>query len=176
MSFETDVAANVELGELSLGAVLGLGATLDGIHEQLKKLYAIEEAYQFGGVQVKLQNVGSSDSNGDSFEIGLGGPSYGRLWQVRTLIVGGPLWTSSVAGSALVVISPARSITPALTDIVDEASTLPLPAQYSTGQIVVRHPNHLRVVILTPTSSTQYAAGGYATDMPDKRERIEASI
>jgi hypothetical protein len=181
MSLDVGAAAEVDLGPLSLGAIAGLGATLDGIHETLKNLHRLEEAYQFGGVQVRLSNVASSDSNSDSFEIGLGGPAYGRLWQIRSLVVGGALWTTSVLGSALVVISPSRASavplpSPPLTDIVDEAGSLPSVSQYSTGQIVVRHPNHIRIVILTPTASTQYAAGGWATDMPDKRERIEASI
>ena len=176
MSLDAEVGANVELGQFSLGAIMGLGATLDGIHQQLKKLHDLEEAYQFGGTQVRLSMTATSDSNGDTIEIGLGGPGYGRLWQIRSLVVGGALWTTTVAGTALVHISPNRTMTPPLTDIVDEAGSLPSVAQYSTSQLVVRHPNHLRVVILTPTVSTVYAAGGWATDMPDKRERIEASL
>jgi hypothetical protein len=173
MSIEGDVDAGVNLGPLHIHGMAELDAGVNSIVEQLKALRNIEEAYQFGAVQVKLAGTASSNSLGATIEISLGGPAYGRLWQVRSLVVGGSLWTSTVAGEALVVLSPAKNLTPALTDIVDQAASLPLPALYGTGQIVVRHPNHLRVVILTPTVSTQYAAGGYATDMPDKRERIE---
>lgn len=176
MTLDAEVGANVELGSFSLAAIAGLGATLDGIHQQLRKLHDLEEAYQFGGVQVKLANNAIADSNSDTIEIGLGGPAYGRLWQVRSLAVGGPLWTTTVAGSALVILSSVKQTAPPTSDVVDVAGGLPSVAQYSTGQIVVRHPNHLKIVILTPTASTQYVAGGYATDMPDKRERIEASV
>lgn len=176
MSVEVASGADLELGGFTLKALFDIGATLDGIHTQLRKMHDLEEAYQFGGVQVKLQAVASSDSGSDTFEIGLGGPTYGRLWQVRVLVVGGPLWTTTVAGTALVVVNSARNLAPALTDIVDEAGSLPSISQYSTGQIVVRHPNHLRVVIYSPTASQQYAVGGYATDLPDKRERIETGL
>lgn len=176
MSLDVGAAAEVDLGGLSLQTLVGMAASLDGIREQLKALHDLEEAYQFGGIQVRLSNTGTTDSSGDTIEIGLGGPSYGRLWQLRSLSVGGPLWTTMVSGSALVVVGSARNLTPPTTDIVDEAGSLPSVAQYSTGQVIVRHPNHLRIVILSGTDSQQYVVGGYVTDMPDKRERIEASL
>ena len=176
MTMDLDAGAGIELGGSSLSALFRIAGTLDGIHAQLRKLHDVEEAYQFGGVQVRLQGVATSDSNSDTIEIGLGGPTYGRLWQLRSLVVGGPLWTTTVAGTALVTVNSARSLTPALTDIVDEAGSLPTLSQYSTGQVIVRHPNHIRVIILTPTASQQYAVGGWATDLPDKRERIETGL
>jgi len=176
MSLDLGVDAGVELGPVSLGALAGIHAGINSLTELLRNIRKLEEAYEFGAVQVRLSGSAISDSAGDTIAIGLGGPQYGRLWQLRSLAVGGSLWTTTVAGSALVVISPTKNLTPALTDVVDQAASLPRPALYSTGQVVVRHPNQLCVVILTPTGSTQYAAGGYATDMPDKRERIEASL
>jgi hypothetical protein len=176
MSLDAEIDAEVDLGPLVLQALVGLGASMDTLNKHLRNIAALEEVYQFGAKQVRLSMTGISDSNGDTFEIGVGGPTYGRLWQVRSLVVGGPLWTTTVAGTALVVIGANKNLTPPITDIVDEAGSLPSVAQYSTSQLVVRHPNHLRVVILTPTGSTQYAVGGWATDMPDKRERIEASL
>jgi hypothetical protein len=176
MSLDAGVEAEVDLGPLVLQALVGLGASMDTLNRHLRDIAKLEEAYQFGAAQVRLSMTATSDSNGDSIEIGVGGPTYGRLWQIRSLVVGGSLWTTTVAGSALVVIGANKTLTPPLTDIVDEAGSLPSVAQYSTSQIVVRHPNHLRVVILTPTASTLYAVGGWATDMPDKRERIEASL
>ena len=176
MTMDLDAGAGIELGGSSLSALFRIAGTLDGIHAQLRKLHDVEEAYQFGGVQVKLQGVASSDSGSDTIEVDLGGPSYARLWQVRVLVVGGPLWTTTVAGTALVVVSSARNLTPALPDIVDTTGSLPAVTQYSTGQIVVRNPNRLRVVIYSPTASQQYSVGGYATDLPDKRERIETGL
>ena len=173
MSLDAEVGANVELGSFSLAAIAGLGATLDGIHHELKRLRNLEEAYQFGAVKVRLSNSGSSDSAGDNLEIGLGGPAYGRLWQVNSVVIGGNLWTSTVGGTALLYVAATKMATPPLTEVVDEAGSLPTVGQYSTGQIIVRHPSHLRIVILSPTASTAYAAGGWATDLPDNRAPIE---
>jgi hypothetical protein len=93
---------------------------------------------------------------------------------LRRLVVGGSLYSDSVDGTAIVVVSSNHpSSTPPLADVVDQAATLPLPATYSTGQIVIRHPNRLWVVFLSPSESTNYAVGGAVTDMPDKRERID---
>ena len=169
---ELDAGAAVELGPLSIGALAELGATLDGIHQTLRQMRDTEERYQFGAVKVQLRGGGNSDSAGDSLEIGLGGPAYGRLWQINSLTIGGNLWTSTVLGSALVVVGATKTVTPPLTDVVDEAGSLPNVSQYSTGQIIVRHPSHLRIVILSPSTSTSYVAGGAATDLPDARERI----
>jgi hypothetical protein len=173
MSLDAGVGADIELGGFSLQTMLGMAASLDGIHTQLKELRNLEEAYQFGAVRVKLTGVATTDAAGDSLEIGLGGPQYGRLWQINSLVIGGVLWTTTVAGTALVFLTATKTVTPALPDIVDEAGSLPSVSQYSTGQIIVRHPQHIRLVVLTPTASTQYAAGGWATDMPDRRTRIE---
>ena len=172
MSIDAEVGAEVELGGFSLQTLLGMAASLDGIHQSLKKLHNLEEAYQFGAVRVKLANSSTSNAAGNSLEVGLGGPTYGRQWQVRRITIGGSLWTTAVEGSALLVVGPTVSTNPPLTDIADEVASLPSNGFYSTGQLIVRHTDHLRVVILSPTASTVYAVGGVATDMPDKREPI----
>ena len=168
MSLGAEVDAEVDLGPLVLQALVGLGASMDTLNKHLKKLHDLEEAYQFGAVKVQLRNSVTSPASG-SFEIGLGGPAYGRLWQVNSLVIGGVLWTSTVGGNAIVYVGPVKNLTPPLTDVVDQAGSLPSVAQYSTGQIIVRHPSHLRIVVLSPTATTAYAAGGTATDMPDAR-------
>lgn len=173
MSMEAEVGGGLELGNFSLKTLIEIGATLDSIHKHLKGIRKIEEAYEFGAVQVILRGTATSDSASDTIEIGLGGPSYGRVWQVHRLTVGGALWTTTAAGQALVVVSPSKTLTPALSDIADQAGSLPSVAYYGAGQLVVRHPNHLRVVFLTPTATTQYAVGGQAIDLPDRHLRLE---
>lgn len=172
MTMEAEVGGGIELGEFSLKALAGVQGSFDGVLHELKKIAKYEEAYQFGAVEVALRGSASSDAAGDSVVIDLGGPAYGRLWQLRRLVVGGALWTSTVAGSALVVVSTQRSSTPPLPDIADQAPSLPNVATYSTGQVIVRNPNHLYVVFLSPTASTLYAVGGAATDIPDSRHPI----
>jgi len=173
VSLQAEVEGGAEVGGFSLDAIVGLKASLDGLTTELRKRRAIEAAYQGGAVEVMLRGAAVSASTGNLI-IGLGAPSYGRLWEVKHLTVGGALWTSSVAGQAIVVISPASGqTTPALVDIADQANSLPNVAYYSTRQLVVRHPNHLFVVILSPTGSTQYSVGGAATEFPDKRLQLE---
>jgi len=168
---EADVGAGV--GPLSVEILAGLKASFDGLTSEMRKRRQLEEAYQFGAVEVALRGSGMSDSGGDTLIIDLSGPTYGRLWQVRRVTVGGPLWTTSVGGSVLFVVSSNQpSAAPPLSDIADEAATLPTNGFYSTGQFVVRHPNHLFVLILSPDESKGYAAGGAATDFPDKRQPI----
>src|ERR1019366_7835551 len=81
MSLDADVGAGIELGGFSLKALLDIGAELGGMHATLKKLRRNEEAYQFGAVQVRLNGTAPSDSGSDTIEMGLGGPTYGRMWQ-----------------------------------------------------------------------------------------------
>ena len=172
MSLDVGAGAELDLGGFSLETLVGIRAGLNDVVTELRNLHKLEEAYQFGAKDIPLRNSASSDSNSDSLIIGLGGPTYGRQWQVRRLTIGGALWTSTVAGSALVVVGPSQTATPPLPDVNDEVASLPSNGFYSTGQLIVRHPDHLRIVILTPTASTLYAVGGTVTEMPDKREPI----
>lgn len=169
---DAGLAGGIELGEVSVGALIGVRASVDGLAKEMERLRRAQDEYQWGAVEVALRGASNSDAAGDSLVIDVGGPAYGRLWQIRRLAIGGALWTSVVAGTALVVISPNRSASPPLSDVADQANSLPLPAFYSTGQLIVRHPNRLSVVILTPTASTTYAVGGAATDLPDRRHAI----
>jgi hypothetical protein len=173
MSLETEVAGGVELGPFSLKALAGIAAGIDTMNKRLHNIAKREESYQFGAVEVMLRGSCVSATTGNLIMC-LDGPSYGRLWEVKRLTVGGALWTSTVGGQAIVVLSPASGqVTPATSDVADQAASLPSVAYYSTRQLTVRHPNRLYVVILSPTASTQYAVGGQATDLPDKRVSID---
>jgi hypothetical protein len=174
MSMEIDAGAGIELGPVSFGALVELGAGIKNLTSMLEKIARREEAYQFGAVRVALRQSATSDSAGDSLELGLGGPAYGRIWQINSLVIGANTWGSTISGaSAIVYVGSVKTANPPLSNIVDQTGSLPNCAQYSTGQIIVRHPDHLRVVILSPGGTTAYAAGGWATDLPDKREPIE---
>ena len=172
MSMTAGVGGGIELGDVSLGALIGVRASVDGLAQELARQRRVEEEYQFGAVEVALRQSAESNSSGSSLVLSLGGPAYGRLWQIRRIVVGGAQWSDTVAGSALVVVSPSLNANPPLPDVVDQAASLPLPALYSMGQILVRNPNRLYVVVVAPTASTVYAVGGAATDMPDRRHMI----
>jgi hypothetical protein len=172
VSIEAGAFGGVELGELSLGAIVGVGAKIDGLAAQVKKLLAAQDAYQFGAVEVTLRGAATSAASGATLVLDLGGPSYGRLWQVRRLAIGGAQWGDAVAGTALVVVAANINTAPPVSDVADFSATIPNTATYSTGQVVVRNPDRLYLVVLTPTAGTLYAAGGAATDLPDARHRI----
>ena len=173
MSLDAEVGGAVELGPLSLNAIAGLGASFDGMATELKKWRNLEKAYQFGSVEVALRGSGVVDSNGDTLIIDLGGPTYGRLWQLRRIIIGGVTWDTMVGGAALVVQSANQpSVEPPLPDIADSVASLPSNGFYSTGQVIIRHPNHLFVLITGPDETVNYSVGGQATDMPDSRHTI----
>lgn len=164
--------ANLSVGERSLGALLAIQAGLEKSNKDIfERLARLEELYQQQGpVYAYQQGTASSDTNGDAFEIGLGGPTPLRKWEVRSIVVGGLTWATTVAGTALVVVGPSRIISPnnlSTTMVRDYASKLPLPAFYSSGQLVVRWPDHLRLLILTPTASTQYVAAAMVAESPD---------
>lgn len=163
-----DLSAELGIGDVHLRALVDLGSEVASVKKVMQRALDLQALYQFAGKNVKLQGTATSDSSGDTMTIGLGGPAVGRKWEVQRIVVGGVQWTSTVAGSALYVIGgDTHNTAPALPDIVDETASLPKMAFYSTGQIVVRNPQHLYLVIVAPTASTQYAAGGQALDLPD---------
>ncbi|MHB1475314.1 MAG: hypothetical protein ACYCV4_17165 [Dermatophilaceae bacterium] len=172
MTIGAEIGGGVELGSTSLGVIAAVGAKFDGLAAQVRKLLAEQDAYEFGAVEVALRGAATSTASGSTLVIDLGGPTHGRLWQVRRLVVGGAQWGSVVAGTALVVVGGSASITPPTSDVADYSAAIPNVAFYSTGQLVVRNPSRLYMVVLTPTASATYAVGGAATDMPDRRERI----
>jgi hypothetical protein len=172
MSMGAEVDAEVDLGPLVFELMGGLKASLDTLNKRLRNIARVEEAYEFGATQQPIRGVSNSPASG-SFSFGLGGPTYGRMWEVKRLVVGGVQWGTSVAGQAVFFVSPVGGqATPSLADVVDQAATLPDVAYYSTRQLVLRHPNRLHVLILSPTASTTYVVGGEATDLPDKRTAL----
>ncbi|MDE1881986.1 MAG: hypothetical protein KGI89_15740 [Euryarchaeota archaeon] len=175
MSIDTEVAAGAELGPFSLKTLVGLAASVDSMATELKRLRQIEEAYQFGPLEVPVRASATADAAGDTIVLDLGGPSFERKWQVRRISVGGLQWTTTAAGKALIVVQSSKNATPATADVADYAASLPLPAFYSTGQLIVRNPNRLYVVILGPTANQAYVAGGSVEDLPDKRVPVIAA-
>jgi hypothetical protein len=169
---EGEVGVGFQLGELLVGAKVDLFARLDSIDKRLASILEREEQYeQNGPVFVSVAASGVVDSGSDPLYLDLGGPTYGRVWEIRQLVIGGITWATTVAGNAVVLVQP---VAPSATNpagtagIQDQAASLPSVAFYSGGQFRVRHPNHIWVAILSGTASTQYVVAGDAFDMPDK--------
>ena len=174
---EADISAGLSVGDLSLHALAGIKASIDGMTARLDKVLAAQDDYQrHGPVQLSMRAAQVSNAAGDAIVFDLGGPSYGRLWEVRRLVIGGATWSSVVGGTALVTISSTSSADPALTDVMDQAGSLPSPAFYSSGQAVLRNPQRLIVVILSPTASTTYSTAGAGFDVPDEARRLVGTL
>ena len=165
---------------------LGLGDFLaelmlkitNGFEDQktlLQKLLKLEQQYQNQGPLFRpLRASGTSAASGDLI-LGLGGPSIGRRWEIRRLVVGGAKFSSTVGGTAAFYQSAVPGLTidagRNLADMVDQASgatpALPAVAFYSAGQIVLHYPEELKCIIVSPTATTQYNVGGMAVETPD---------
>ena len=99
--------------------------------------------------------------------ISLDGPSAGFYWMLRRLIVGGVTWKTTAAGTAEVYVTGlggavGQAVTGAmvsglaLSDMVDQAYTLPLRAYYSDQQVMVQENENLVIVIDSGTAAQQY--------------------
>lgn len=158
------------IGELSVELLAQIKTSLDDNKDVLEKLLRIQDDYQpRGPIYTPIGGQGTSDSVSSPLVIDLGGPAQLRRWELRQLIVGGVLFSSVVAGTALLVQSPSavNAKEPSLPSVEDQATSLPSKAFYSSGQVIVRAPNHLYVVIMNPTASTAYTVGGEALSSPD---------
>jgi len=173
---EGEVGVGFQLGELLVGAKADLFARLDSIEKRLQSILEREERYESEGpVPVMLNSSGVVDSSSDPLYLDLGGPSYGRAWEVRQLVIGGATWATTVAGYALFLVqtvAPSAQVGVGLGGIQDAAGThgasLPAIAFYSGGQFRIGNPNHLWVAVIGGTASTPYLVAGDAFDMPDR--------
>jgi hypothetical protein len=168
---KTEAGVEFSIGDFLLGAKVDLEAKLDSIEKHLGDILAREERYEREGpVFVALQASGVVDASSDPLYLDLGGPTYGRAWEVRQLVIGGITWATAVAGNAVVFAQPVAPSTltgVGLGNVQDHAASLPSVAFYSGGQFHVRHPNRIYVAILSGTASTQYQAVGDAFHVPD---------
>ena len=168
---EAGLGAHFELGPVSLAAMAGLTSATQQLAKAQSDWIEQEKEYQrLGPVFVQLVASGTVDSGSDPLIMDLGGPAAGRVYEVRQLIVGGLLWSTTVAGTGQILVqpnSPPPNVVPPLGLMEDVAATLPNVAFYSSGQFRVMHPNHIFVVIVAGTASTTYQASGDAFDVPN---------
>ena len=178
----SDPSAWLEATLGPLTAKLELLADLQStLAQKIDRLAELQAAYQQDGpIQLRLRGNGTSNSAGDSFTIDLGGPATMRLWEIRGVVVGGLTWSNAVGGTAELYIGSNVSTARPLSEIVDQASgstpSLPSVSTYSSGQVVLRNPEHLYLVIVSPTASTQYLAGARGFDVPDRPARRVADL
>jgi len=120
-------------------------------------------------VLFRAQGRTTVDSNGYGFFRINPRPAIGHVWEVRSLVVGGVTWGTTAAGTCEVYISGMDlellvDASPPLTDLIDQATSLPLPSFYSTGQFTVRPPEQIAVRIVGGTSGQEYVATARGID------------
>lgn len=147
-----------------------LSAALDKNTDTMRRFADtwIEQAAVLTPFQSRITAADSSASSGN-LTLDLGGPTQGWIWELRNLVVGGVLPTTAVNGSIDVYVSGAgKSQQPASTlDWIDHASTVPRWGFYGAGDVYIRYPENLYVVITSPTASTVYMAAGTVLVRPD---------
>ena len=110
------------------------------------------------------------------FALNFGGPDAGFYWVVRRITAGGLTWSTTAAGSTEFYVhgyagapgsltSGGNSIAGvrALSDIVDQATAMPVSRFYSSEQLIVQPNESLSVVVLTGTAGQQYVAATLVT-------------
>jgi hypothetical protein len=163
--------------DISLGpieAMASLGAKMDDLSQSMKNYNAYRKAEiarsrvpsdvrMFSSVTIPTPTARTA--------LSFGGPSPGFYWLPRRLFVGGVTWKTVASGSAEVYVTGlgAEAIGTAitgpivnalgLTDMVDQATTMPNKAYYSNRQVVVQANENLVIVFDTATAAQQYTAG-----------------
>lgn len=118
---------------------------------------------------VRLQNSGVIPSPTVPFGIAFGGPDAGFEWVIRRIVVGGLTWTTTAAGTAEVYVTglgtqsgttSAGGIAAvrSLSDLVDQAASLPNKAFYGREELVIKENESLVVVINGGTAAQEYVA------------------
>lgn len=110
-----------------------------------------------------LTAAATADANGDALLVFDPCPQ-GEIWELRRLVVGGATWATAAAGTAVIYrTASAPTTSPPLTWVVDEAASLPRPAFYLDGQVVLVPGEKLVVLVTGGTSDQQYLASAQLT-------------
>lgn len=179
---DLDTKAGLHVGPLLLKAVLGLQASLDKtlahLEEERKRHVAAERAYAQGVHDIPVQATGTSAGAGDLF-FTLGGPSAGRMWEVKSLVIAGTTWKATATGDGIVYRMPADVTKAGPTFAIvfasgSSGSSLPAFTTFGARQLVLHYPDRLSIHIAGPTATTQYIAGGTVLELPDEQPKVRA--
>ena len=183
---EAGAGASLDLGPLSLSAILDLQASVNGLAKAFSDWKQQEADYQYGALDIVIQGSGVA-ATATNLVLDCGGPNQDRMWEIRRLAVGAPNPATEVAGVAYLYVSSAMpvGINPTLMNFVDWTgyngtatpnAELPSTAFYSARQVVLHAPEHLWCVINGGTNLQQYVVAGRALDFPDRRRSMVTDI
>lgn len=98
--------------------------------------------------------------------VDMGGPAVGRRWELRSIVIGGPLWSDALAGAATIGVGQVPTAEPATADVRDQLATLPGVEFYSAAEFPIRQ-EHLWVGIATGTAAQVVSVAAIVTDFPN---------
>ena len=168
----TDTSTDPEAHGLELGIGTRLELSFHSLADEMRQDRADRMAREARAARLipvvrPLAGSGICPASGTLF-FSIGKPELGRLFEVRSLAVGGPTWTAAPGGEGAIVVSamnpPLDLSLLNLRDVITEA--FPQVAFYSSNQVTAQAGEHLIVVITGGTSGAQYAASGIALDYP----------
>lgn len=175
-----------DAGSLLASISAKLGLTVDLGREQLAATKKMNNYLDGARIMqpVNFRTQGSAIANADGvavIQFSPAGPDQGHIWVVHSLVVGGDAWATSAAGSAEVYVSAMDlralgSASPPLTDLVDQADTLPLPATYGNNQLTLRNGEDLYMRIVGGTPDQQYSATARGVDYQEGIRKQTDSI
>lgn len=156
--------------DIDLGLYLStLADEITGIRTDLHEEREIERARV--PTFFRLQNSGIIPTPTAPLGMNFGGPSAGYEWIIRGIIVGGLTWGTTAAGTAEVYITGLGSMAGtssssvgsvaavrAISDLVDQSSTLPNKAFYGRDEMIVKENESISVVIVGGTAGQQYSS------------------
>lgn len=165
-------------GDTGIDLEAGLSLNIGRLAESADKLDRVARAMRAREIErarepftVRLLTSGVCPTPTVPFGLQFGGPDPGFYWNVRRIVVGGLTWTTTANGTAEVYItglaaapgaaaSGAGSVAAvrSLSDLVDQAATLPSKGFYGNGEMVVEANESLVIVVNTGTAGQQYTA------------------
>lgn len=150
---------------LDVGGYLRFGQVMDQVERAQREL--VDWLQKASEVPADGENLisGASGSSGDLvILVPLLDPQPGRVHLLRRVTVGGQLYSTTAAGTCLLIKtgSPPNPLNLDTGSIVAAFGSLPTTQFYSNEQIAVHFPDNIFVAIKTPTASTTYVArAGY---------------
>ena len=183
---EAGIGGGLELGPISLKAIIDLQAGMTSLKQVFTQWKNEEGAYEYGALETVIQGSGIGVDGAD-LVLDCGGPNQDRMWEIRRLAVGAPNPETAIAGIAYFYISAQRPdpTGPTIMNWFDWTgytgsatfdTELPSVAFYGTRQVVLHAPARLWCVLHGVVNAQQYAVGGIALDFPDRRRSLVTDI
>jgi len=153
---------DVNIGSL----LLDLRAGIAKLSDSMKTLAKEWEYARRGPVFVQLAGTCNVNAAQADSVVDLGGPAYGRAWEVRNLAVSYVTFNKTVTGEALFIVSSSAPVGATGVALQWYMGTLPATQAFSSYQFRIEHPNHVFGIITAGAASTAYSLAGDAMDVP----------